>query len=116
MKGDTCRFVAALAGYTQTYNVRAACCRGGIRFVEGGAGEISDVLDMIGYDEDTSDWYRAIHMQLTKSCDQAGRAHLGTLNAITQRRCFVVTHGECGAGRVRQAITESTGGDVYAYE
>eukprot|EP00969_Alexandrium_andersonii_P372953 15482899-Alexandrium_andersonii.AAC.1 len=71
---------------------------------------------MIGYDEDTTDWYRAIHMQLAKSCDQAGRAHLGTLSAITQRRCFAVTHGECGADCVRQAITESTGGDVYAYE
>eukprot|EP00969_Alexandrium_andersonii_P228459 10089066-Alexandrium_andersonii.AAC.1 len=54
-KGEVCRFVAALAGYAQKYNVRAVCCRGGLRFTEGEVGEISDVLDMIGYDETASD-------------------------------------------------------------
>eukprot|EP00969_Alexandrium_andersonii_P096761 4272096-Alexandrium_andersonii.AAC.1 len=42
MKGDICRFVAAIAGYAQTYRVRAIRCRGGIRFTEGEVGEISD--------------------------------------------------------------------------
>eukprot|EP00969_Alexandrium_andersonii_P190852 8431702-Alexandrium_andersonii.AAC.1 len=63
-KGDICRYVAAVAGFARTYRVRAVCCRGGIRFTDGELGEIADVLDMIGYDEDTADWYRAIHMQL----------------------------------------------------
>eukprot|EP00969_Alexandrium_andersonii_P255279 11284127-Alexandrium_andersonii.AAC.1 len=87
-KGDICRYVAAIAGFAQTYSVRAVCCRGGIRFTEGEVGEIADVLDMIGYDEEAAEWYWAIHMQLMRSCDQAGRARLMTLNTMTQRRCF----------------------------
>eukprot|EP00969_Alexandrium_andersonii_P060869 2682728-Alexandrium_andersonii.AAC.1 len=71
---------------------------------------------MIGYDETVSDWYRAVHLRQAKSYDQAGRAHLGTLATVAQRRCFVVTRGERGADCVRQAIEESIGGDVYAHE
>eukprot|EP00969_Alexandrium_andersonii_P152194 6730287-Alexandrium_andersonii.AAC.1 len=71
---------------------------------------------MIGYDETVSEWYRAVHLRQAKSCDQAGRARLRTLATFRQRRCFVVTHGECGADCVRQAIEETLGGDVYARE
>eukprot|EP00969_Alexandrium_andersonii_P293588 12977043-Alexandrium_andersonii.AAC.1 len=92
VKGDICRYVAAIAGFAQTYSVRAVCCRGGIRFTEGEVGEIADVLDMIGYDEEAAEWYSAIHTQLIRSCDQAGRARLTTLNTMTHRRCFVVAH------------------------
>eukprot|EP00969_Alexandrium_andersonii_P065326 2878199-Alexandrium_andersonii.AAC.1 len=35
---------------------------------------------------------------------------------MTQRRCFVVTHGECGADCVRAAIAETIGTDVYVDE
>eukprot|EP00969_Alexandrium_andersonii_P045170 1983260-Alexandrium_andersonii.AAC.1 len=71
---------------------------------------------MIGYDETVSEWYRAVHLRQVKSCDQAGRARLKTLAVVTQRRCFVATHGERGADCVRQAIEENLGCDVYAQE
>eukprot|EP00969_Alexandrium_andersonii_P123911 5475778-Alexandrium_andersonii.AAC.1 len=54
-KGDVCRFVAAIAGFARTYKVRAVCCHGGIRFVDGEQHEVADVLDMIEYDETISE-------------------------------------------------------------
>eukprot|EP00969_Alexandrium_andersonii_P373468 15484111-Alexandrium_andersonii.AAC.1 len=71
---------------------------------------------MIGYGETISEWYRAVRLRQVKSCDQAGRARLRTLAAATQRRCFVVTHGECGADCARQAIEENLDCDVHAHE
>eukprot|EP00969_Alexandrium_andersonii_P169186 7479231-Alexandrium_andersonii.AAC.1 len=57
-----------------------------------------------------------MHFRQVKSCDQAGRARRATLATVAQRRCFVVTHGECGADCVRQAIEENLGCEVYAHE
>eukprot|EP00969_Alexandrium_andersonii_P193802 8560981-Alexandrium_andersonii.AAC.1 len=64
---------------------------------------------MIGNEETVSEWCQAIHLRRVKSCDQAGRARLTTLAAVTQRRCFVATHGERGADCVRQAVKENFG-------
>eukprot|EP00969_Alexandrium_andersonii_P061862 2727379-Alexandrium_andersonii.AAC.1 len=62
-KGDVCRFIAAIAGHAQKYDVRAVRCRGGLRFTKGEPGEAADVLDMIGYDETVFEWYRAVHLR-----------------------------------------------------
>eukprot|EP00969_Alexandrium_andersonii_P060948 2685882-Alexandrium_andersonii.AAC.1 len=38
------------------------------------------------------------------------------LATATQRRCFVLTHGECGAGCVRQAVHQGLGCEIYVHE
>eukprot|EP00969_Alexandrium_andersonii_P012190 531682-Alexandrium_andersonii.AAC.1 len=43
-RGDVCRFVADLAGFAETYKVRAARCQGGARSMEGEAHDMADVL------------------------------------------------------------------------
>eukprot|EP00969_Alexandrium_andersonii_P184913 8169399-Alexandrium_andersonii.AAC.1 len=57
-----------------------------------------------------------MRLRRVKSCDQAGRARLTTLATATQRRCFVLAHGECGADCARQAVQENIGCEVYAHE